>query len=183
VDDSRLDQRQRIRLFPWLSVVIASLLVLVSAGAAAGASERFRDADDHQGFDIRRVEVRYGDRLTIRVAHDGEIGIGQKYKYWLDTDIHDPGPEYSLAVKPNSDYIRFRVVDGFNDTGTSVTSCGRRWGGAADIFRPHHDVLAFVGARCFRSPNRIRVSVQLVVDGPDDWAPGFHHFYARVARY
>lgn len=150
---------------------------------AAAETESFTDANDRKGFDIRVVKVRYGDRLTIRVDHDGKIAVGQKYKFWIDTRPRDKGPEFSFVFAPNSDFARFRRVDGFADRGRAVKKCGQEWGGSADIFKPHRDVVAIVGVGCLRTPARVRVSAQLVVNGEDDWAPRYRRLYGRVTRY
>lgn len=167
----------------WLSLLVATLSLLLCAGPATAAQERFTDANDRKGFDIRVVKVRYGDRVNIRVAHDGKVATGQQYKFWFDTKSENAGPEYSFVFAPNSDSFRFRKVNSFSDSGSAVTNCGQSWGGTANIFQPRRDVLAFVGAQCLGAPPRIRVSAQAMVSGPDDWAPGFHKFYGKVARY
>jgi hypothetical protein len=160
-----------------------ALLLLAFAGPATAARARFTDANDHQGFDIRVVKVAYGDALRLRLVHDGEVAIGQKYRFWLDTRAKNPGPEYSFAFTPNSDFLRLRRVDDFSGSGSQVTTCQRGWGASANIFQPRRGVTAHIAGRCLGAPSRIRVSVQLVVSGRDDWAPRFHHFYPWVARY
>lgn len=165
------------------STLVVALLLVGFAGPADAARARFTDANDHHGFDIRVVKVAYGDALRVRAVHDGKVAIGQTYKFWIDTRSKDAGPEYSFAFRPNSDFLRLRRVDGFSGSGSQVTTCDRGRRASADIFRPHRDVWARIAGRCLGAPSHVRVSVQLVVRGRDDWAPGLHRFYRWVERY
>lgn len=164
-------------------LLVASLGLALTMGSATAASERFTDANDRRGFDIRAVRVSYGERLTIRMVHNGKVANGQRYKYWIDTDAENGGPEYFFVFTPNSDFSRFRKVNTFTDSGSAVRDCDRMWGGAADIYQPRADVLAVVGARCLGGSSRVRVSLQMAVEGPDDWAPARHEFYDWVSRH
>ncbi|MGZ5398693.1 MAG: hypothetical protein ACXWDM_01685 [Nocardioides sp.] len=166
-----------------MTLLVALLALLLSTGPATAAKERFTDANDRRGFDVRVVKVNYGARLNIRLVHDGKIAVGQQYRYWIDTKPKNVGPEYVFAFEPNSDSAGLQRVNGFSDTGTAVRGCRQLWGGSADIFQPRRDVLAMVGPRCLDRPTRVRVSVQVKVSGRDDWAPDFHKFSARVSRH
>jgi hypothetical protein len=76
-----------------LGVVFASLTPLLGLGTPAhAAAERFTDPNDRTGFDIRAIQVRYGDQLTVRAVHDGKIAVGQAYKFWFDASRLSPPP-------------------------------------------------------------------------------------------
>lgn len=165
-----------------VTFVVGALTLLLCAGPATAATGTVTDANDRTGFDIRTVTVRNGDHLNVRVVHDGKIAIGQSYNFWFDTNADNPGPEYFFRFYPNSDAFQFRKVRGFADRGRGV-SCGRMWSGSADIFRPRRDVLATVGSRCLGRPGKVKVAVQVAMNGRDDWAPGFHRFSGWVSRH
>ena len=167
--------------------VLAAGVCLASLGAggldpARAASGHFRDPDDRVGLDIRKVHVRYGDNLVVRVEHDGRLRAGQVYRFWVDTDSSDPGPEYYYGFRPNSDGQRLRSVDDFGVSGDPVACDGDR--GWADFLKPFSDVKASLPATCLGEPARVRVSVRFGDDdGTGDWAPRVRAFYSWVDRY
>lgn len=164
-------------------LLVLALVLVFLAGPATAARARFTDPNDHRGFDVRVVKVHYGDALRVRLVHDGKVAVGQKYKFWIDTTSKDAGPEYSFAFTPNSDFLRLRKVDDFSGSGSRVSGCDHGWAASANIFRPHRDVWGSIAGRCLGAPSHVRVSVQLIVSGRDDWAPRFHRFYPWVERY
>jgi hypothetical protein len=163
-------------------VAAASLALLASVGPASGATREFRDPADAPGLDIRAVRVQYGTSLQVTARHQGDVSVGQTYRYYLDTTTARPGPDYLFVMFPNSDAASLGRIDGFEDTSPTAVRCDA-WSGFADQFSARRPVVARISARCLGSPARVSVSLRFTgEDGPVDWAPGPRRRYGWVER-
>lgn len=175
-----MTQRRLVSAFG--SVILALLMLLVTAGAGSAATRRFTDPNDSPGLDIHRVRVSYADWLRVRVKYDGPIRVGQTYGIWIDTRPGNPGPEYYFGFIPWSEVGNLQRVSGFADTTKTNTKCQQVAGG---VNEEQHIVRFAVAGTCLRDPKRIRISVQFQrPSGTDaDWAPAFRRFYPGIPRY
>ena len=157
------------------SVILALLMLLMTAGSGSAATRRFTDPNDSPGLDIHRVRVSYADWLRVRVRYDGPIRVGQTYGIWIDTRPRHPGPEYYFGFIPWSEVGNLQRVSGFGDTTKTNTKCQKVDGG---VNEDQHIIGFAVAGTCLREPKRIRISVQFQrPNGTSaDWAPAFRRF-------
>ena len=161
---------------------VALLAGLLTAPSAQADIRIFPDVDGH----ITGVRVSHGPRAVAITAYDDEMTLGTYYRFWLDTDPDDPGPEYKSDVYPDSDGLVLRRVANFASPGIKVNCAGLD--AIADTEGPEYAKI-FIPRSCIGTPSRIRVAVVGYYDedsDPDvdlrDWAPGTKRFYPWVNR-
>jgi hypothetical protein len=162
---------------------VVALLASLLTGPSAQADIRiFPDASGH----ITGVRVSNGPRAVAITAYDAQMTLGTFYRFWIDTDSTNPGPDYKAEVYPNSDGVFLMRVANFASSGIKVRCRGFR--AIADVFGEDYAKI-FVPRSCIDTPSRIRVAVVGYYDedsDPDidlrDWAPGTKRFYPWVNR-
>ena len=162
--------------------VVALLAGLLTAPAAQADIQIFSDAAGH----IDAVRVRHGPSTVGVTAYDKQMTTRTRYRFWLDTDPNDPGPEYKAEVHPNSAVVPLMAVANFSSGGIRFDCDGFQV--IADAFGPEY-VKIIVPRVCMDTPSRVRVSVvgyynedsDAAVDVVD-WAPGTQQFYPWVNR-
>jgi hypothetical protein len=134
------------------------------------------------GGHITGVRVSHGPSTVGITAYDAEMAIGTHYRFWLDTNPGDPGPEYKTDVYADSDGLYLMKVANFNSSGIKIKCAGLR--AIADTDGPEYAKI-IVPRSCIGTPSRIRVAVVGFYDeNPDvvDWAPGERRLYGWVNR-
>lgn len=163
------------------TAAVATATLLTSAAFIPTASadvEVFPDTGGH----ITSVRVSHGSSNVAVTARDAEMEFTTYYRFWLDTDPKDPGPEYKTEVYPNSDGMALQKVENFSSEGTNVRCGGYR--AIADAYGPEYAKI-IVPRSCLGNPSKVRVSVTGFYDeNPDvvDWAPGTRKFTPWVYR-
>ena len=162
------------------AAVAAATLVASAASVPSAHADvaTFPDVGDH----ISSVQVKHGPH-TIRVtAFDAEMAQNMFYRFWLDTDSSDPGPEYMTEVYPDSGRSTLQRVDDFASYGTTIECDGYRI--TASVDGPEYARIV-VPRSCVGTPSLVRVSVTGFYDENPavvDWAPGEERFYPWVNR-
>jgi hypothetical protein len=162
--------------------VVALIAGLVTVPSAQADIQTFSDVGGH----ITSVRVSHGPATLGITAYDAEMTLGTYYRFWVDTNSTNPGPEYRADVYPNSDGIYIMRVGNFASSGIIFNCRGLR--GIADVYG---DPLAkiTIPRSCIGTPSRVRVSVVAYYDENNDqhidvvdWAPGEERFYPWVNR-
>ena len=164
------------------SMILALLVLVITAASGSAATRRFTDPNDARGIDIRGVKVSYASWLRVKASYDGRIRVGQNYYIWIDTTRRKAGPEFFFGFIPWSEVGSLQRVSGFGDKDKTITKCQKVDGGVNE----DRAVIGWgIAGACLGSPKRVRVSVQFVrPNGTDaDWAPAFRSFYPWVPRY
>jgi hypothetical protein len=162
--------------------VVALLAGLLPAPSAQADIRIFPDVSGH----ITRVRVSNGPRAIAITAYDAQMTLGTFYRFWIDTDSTNPGPEYKAEVYPNSDGVFLMRVANFASSGIKFRCGGFR--AIADVFGADYAKI-FVPRNCIGTPSRIRAAVVGYYDEDSepaidivDWAPGEDTFYPWVNR-
>jgi hypothetical protein len=162
------------------AVAAASLLggaMLVPSAQADVAT--FPDPGGH----ITGVRISHGPKTVGVTAYDAEMTLGTHYQFWLDTNPHDPGPEYRVNVIPNAGGSPLRKVANFHSPGTKVKCNGLR--ATADVFGEDYAKIV-VPRSCIGNPSKVRVAVRGYYGDEHpavvDWAPGKERFTPWVHR-
>jgi hypothetical protein len=162
--------------------VVALLGSLLIAQSARADIVTFSDAAGH----INGVRVSHGPSTVGVTAYDKKVAAAIRYRFWLDTDPNDPGPEYKAEVYPNSEVVPLMRVANFSSGGIRFDCDGFRV--IADAFGPEYAKIT-VPRACIDTPSRVRVSVVGYYDEDSDpvvdvvdWAPGEQRFYPWVNR-
>ena len=162
--------------------VVALLAGLLTAQSAKADIRTFSDVGGH----ITSVRVSHGPTTLGITAYDAEMTLGTYYRFWIDTNSTNPGPEYRADVYPNSDGIYIMRVGNFASSGI-IFSC-RGLVGQADVNGADYAKI-IIPRSCIGTPSRVRVSVVGYYDENDDqridlvdWAPGEERFYPWVNR-
>jgi hypothetical protein len=158
--------------------VVALLGGLMTAPSAQADIQRFSDVGGH----ITGVRVSHGPSTVGVTAYDAEMAIGTHYRFWLDTNPDDPGPEYKTDVYADSDGLDLMKVANFDSSGIKLRCSGID--AIADTDGPEY-VKVFIPRSCIGAPSKIRVAVVGFYDeNPDvvDWAPGERRLYGWVNR-
>jgi hypothetical protein len=135
------------------------------------------------GAHITKLRVVHGPATVGVTAFDADMEFTTYYRFWLDTNASDPGPEYRVDVNPNSEVIPLLKVANFASPGIKQPSCtGLRV--QADASGDDEFAKVIVPRSCMGTPSRVRVSVVGYYEDPDitDWAPGTERFTAWVNR-
>ena len=155
----------------------ACLLPTASADIAT-----FPDVGSH----ITSVRVSHGPKTVGVTAFDDEQTFGSLYRFWLDTDPNDPGPEYKTEIQPDSDGFFLQRVANFASPGVKVACPGFRAEASPDGPIPAKII---VPRSCLGTPSKVRVAVVAYYneDRDDaieviDWAPGKERLYPWVDR-
>ncbi len=161
---------------------LALLAGSLTAPSAQADIQTFPDPAGH----ITGLRVSHGPSTVGVMAFDGEMRSAIRYRFWLDTDPSDPGPEYKAEVYPNSEVVPLMKVANFSSGGIKFDCDGYRV--IADSFGdPYAKII--VPRPCVGTPGRVRVSVVAYYDHDDDghidvvdWAPGTQRFTPWVNR-
>lgn len=166
------------------AIVAALAATMWAPGAAQAETRAFRDpaVDSGQATDLRRVIVKYEHRLRITATYPGDTLEGSVVRYWIDTRRRDPGPEYFVEVRPNSELGDLQRVDTWSTTGGEAVECPSLRA-HADIFAEKPRTWLRVGARCLGSPGKVRVAVQTRDGASRDWVESRRTFTAAVHRF
>lgn len=158
-------------------VAVSALSSIGLVTQASAATSTFSDPAPG----ITTVKVYHSSSIVKVKVNVGAYELGSDFKFWLDTDPSNPGPEYRTTVYPNSDGITLRSVDDFGQSGSEV-ACSN-FHASADAFDSSY-VSIWVPRGCIGSPSKVRVSTRasFEVPGPNkvDWAPGKNAFYGWV---
>lgn len=154
--------------------------VLVPAAHADIAT--FPDAGSH----IVNVRVSHGPKTVGVTAFDDEGTYGNQYRFWMDTNPNDPGPEYKTEIYPDSDGFFLQKVANFASPGIKIACAGFRAEASPDGPIPAKII---VPRSCLGNPSKVRVAVvgyyqedsDAAIDVVD-WAPGEERFYPWVNR-
>jgi hypothetical protein len=162
--------------------VVALLAGSVTAPSAQADIQTFLDVAGH----ITAVRVSHGPSTVGVTAYDKQMTTRTRYRFWLDTDPNDPGPEYKAEVYPNSAVVPLMAVANFSSGGIRFDCDGFRV--IADAFGPEYAKIT-VPRVCLDTPSRVRVSVVGYYNEDSDpavdvvdWAPGTQQFYPWVNR-
>jgi hypothetical protein len=166
-----------------IAVAASTLLAGVALAPSAQADiVTFSDVGAH----ITGVRVSHGPATVGVTAYDGDLADAMYYRFWLDTDSSDPGPEYKAEVYPNSDGIFLMRVANFASGGRKFHCSGFR--AIADAYGADYAKI-IVPRNCIGAPGRVRVAVVGYYDEDSDphidvvdWAPGEERFYPWVNR-
>ena len=134
------------------------------------------------GAHITKLRVVHGPATVGVTAYDADMEFTTHYRFWLDTNSSDPGPEYRVDVFPNSEVIPLLKVANFASPGIKQRSCtGLRVQADAG---GEEFAKVIVPRSCMGTPSRVRVSVVGYYEDPDivDWAPGTERFTPWVNR-
>ena len=161
---------------------VALLAGLLTTQSAHADIQTFADVGGH----ITSVRVSHGPSTVGVTANDRRMTIRTSYRFWLDTDPSDPGPEYKALVYPDSDAVPLMKVANFNSGGIKFDCDGFR--GIADTDGGDYAKI-IVPRACIGSPSRVRVSVVGYYNEDSDpavdvvdWAPGTQRFTSWVNR-
>lgn len=162
------------------AIAAAGLLTIAALATPAQADTRtFNDGGGH----LTTVKVTNGSKYVTVKADVGNYRLGSYFRFWLDTDRSNPGPEYKNEVWPNSEVMPLKRVGSFTASGTNVSCRGFR--ATADVFSSDY-VTIKVPRSCIKNPSKVRVSVRAYYDvkGPNevDWAPGKRKFTGWVSQ-
>lgn len=164
------------------TTAVASAALLTTAVLASPAQADTRTFNDGGGH-MTTVKVTNGSTYVTIKADVGHYRIGSYFRFWLDTDSKNAGPEYKNEVWPNSELMPLKRVGSFTSNGTDVRCTGLR--ASADAFSSHYVTLK-VPRSCIKNPSKVRVSVRAYYDvaGPNDidWAPAKHKFFGWVSQ-
>jgi hypothetical protein len=162
--------------------VVALLAGLLTAQSAKADIQTFPDVGEH----ITSVRVSHGPTTLGITAFDADMTLGTYYRFWIDTNSTNPGPEYRADIYPNSDGIYIMRVGNFASSGIIFRCRGLR--GVADVFGEDNAKIT-IPRSCIGTPGRVRVSVVGYYDENNDqhidvvdWAPGEERFYPWVNR-
>lgn len=100
----------------------AALPLGFAAGPAQAATAEFPDQDGGGDTAITKVRVHNGaETLIIRLRHRVSM---LDDRFWIDTRPADPGPEYLVGVRANSDYdAPLRIVESFTSGAGTEQPC------------------------------------------------------------
>jgi hypothetical protein len=161
---------------------VALVACLLTTQPAHADIQIFADAAGH----IDAVRVSHGPSTVGVTAYDKRMTIRTRYRFWLDTDPSDPGPEYKALVYPDSDAVPLMRVANFSSGGIKFDCDGFR--GIADTDGGEYAKI-IVPRVCIGTPSRVRVSVVGYYDEDSDpavdvvdWAPGEQRFFPWVNR-
>ena len=160
------------------SSAVVLLAGLLTAPSARADIQTFPDVGGH----ITSVRVSHGPRTVGITAYDADFHNDTYYKFWIDTNSSNPGPEYKAEIYPGSDVLHLMRVANFASGGIKF-SCEGFYGFTETL----HDsyVKVIVPRSCISTPDRVRVAVVgYYNESPDvvDWAPGEERFYPWVNR-
>ena len=162
------------------AAVTAAAALLSAAVLVPAAQADIKTFPDSGGY-ITGVRVSHGPKAIAVTAYDKEMELTTFYRFWLDTDSSDPGPEYKVEVYPDSDGPALQKVTTFSSPGKNVACAD-----LSAIASPEGaDYAKITVARsCMGTPSRVRVSVVGYYTTPTvvDWAPGEKAFYPWVNR-
>jgi hypothetical protein len=161
--------------------VVALLAGLLTAPSASADIRTFPDVGGH----ITAVRVSHGPATVGITAYDDDISIDSYYKFWIDTNSTNPGPEYKAEIYPLSDVLHLMRVANFASGGIKFDCEG--FSGFADFGDGYAKVI--VPRSCISTPPTVRVAVVGYYDENadgridlKDWAPGEERFYPWVDR-
>lgn len=162
-------------------IAVLSLLTLLQPANAD--TRTFSDkADTGRKADITTVKVAHGTNVLVSVK-PGRVGLGDYFRFYIDTVASNAGPEYKVEIYPNSDGFSLQRVGSFTSKGTYVKCDGLR--AKADAYDPDW-ISITVPRSCMKNPDKVRLAVRghYAHAGPDtiDWAPGKHKFFGWVKR-
>lgn len=167
----------------------ASALAAAVAVPAHADTEYFDDRTGDTGWagDIGVVKVANSSAGNTRIgvrAWVGEFSPGDLFTVWFDTNRHDPGPEYKVAMYADSDGFALRRLDVFGERGRIVPCAGLR---ASADSAGLEEISVAVPRSCMGSPQAVRVSLRARYLDPHgaeitDWAPAERSFYGPVTR-
>jgi len=137
------------------------------------------------GAHITKLRVVHGPATVGVTAFDADMEFTTYYRFWLDTDPNDPGPEFKTEIYPDSDGFYLQKVANFASPGIK-TGCSFRAEASPD--GPIYAKIT-VPRSCLGHPSKVRVAVVGYYQEDDDaamdvvdWAPGTERFYAWVNR-
>lgn len=141
-------------------IITAAMAVLpwgLAAAPAEAQSDRFLDRDGGGETAIQSVRVHNGDaRLTVYLRHRSSMKLD---RVWLDTRPADPGPEYRVAVRANSDYEGSQLIEVESfDTGRGPS---QRCPGIelhSDVFDSEPVSYVKIPQSCLAGPGKVRVA-------------------------
>ena len=138
------------------------------------------------GGHITSVRVSHGPKTVGVTAFDAEMTLTTFYRFWLDTNSDDPGPEYMVEVIPDSDGFGLATVANFASSGKAKRCDGLT--ALADTSGPEYAKIV-VPRSCLGTPSKVRVAVVAYYNEDDDeaievvdWAPGKERLYPWVDR-
>jgi hypothetical protein len=174
----RLERRPRHLLSVAAAGLVALVAGLLTAPSASADIRTFSDVGAH----ITSVRVSHGPRTVGIIAYDADFHFDTYYKFWVDTNSSDPGPEYKVEIYPGSDVLHVMRVANFRSGGRKFDCTGLQ--GFTETFHDSY-VKVIVPRSCIGTPARVRVAVVgYYNENPDvvDWAPGEQRFYSWVNR-
>jgi hypothetical protein len=158
---------------------VAALVACLLSGPAAEADIRtFSDVGAH----ITGVRVSHGPSTVGITAYDADFHHDTYYKFWIDTNSTNPGPEYKAEIYPGSDVLYLMRVANFASGGIKFNCEGFQ--GFTETVHDSY-VKIIVPRSCIGVPPTVRVAVVgYYNENPDvvDWAPGEQRFYPWVNR-
>ncbi len=156
----------------------AALAGLLTAQPAHADIQTFADVGGH----ITSVRVSHGPATVGITAYDADFHTDTYYKFWVDTNPGDPGPEYKVEIYPGSDVLHLMRVANFASGGIKFDCNGLQ--GFTETLHDSY-VKVIVPRSCIAGPPSVRVAVVgYYNENPDvvDWAPGQNRFYSWVSR-
>jgi hypothetical protein len=161
------------------AVAAAALIpAAVLVPAAHADIVTFPDVGSH----ITSVRVSHGPKTVGVTAFEDETTYANYYRFWLDTNPDDPGPEYKTEIYPDSDGFSLQKVANFASPGIKIGCPGFRAQASPD--GPIYAKI-IVPRSCLGNPSKVRVAVVGYYSGSPrvvDWAPGEERLYPWVNR-
>ena len=159
----------------------AALLVgLFTVSPAHADIQTFSDVGGHITF----VRISHGPDTVGITAYDDEISIDAHYRFWIDTNSTNPGPEYKVEFNTLGRSYLMRVAK-FASSGIKFECEGFR---AISAFNDRY-AKVIIRRSCISVPDTVRVAVVGYYDENadgrvdlTDWAPGTERFYPWVNR-
>jgi hypothetical protein len=163
-----------------VAAVVALFGGLVTAQSAQADIRTFPDVGGH----ITSVRVSHGPDTVGITAYDDEISIDAHYRFWIDTNSSNPGPEYKVEFNTLGRSYLMRVAN-FASSGIKFECEGFR---AISAFNDGY-AKVIIRRSCISLPDTVRVAVVGYYDENadghvdlTDWAPGTEQFYPWVNR-
>ena len=161
------------------AALLAGLLTTQSAHADI---QTFADVGGH----ITSVRVSHGPSTVGVTANDRRMTIRTSYRFWLDTDFSNPGPEYKATASQTTGRAYVMKVANFDSSGITF-SCP---GFTAELHHFHEGYVKVIIPRsCVATPAAVKVTVVGYYDEDSDghvdvidWAPGKRRAYPPVSR-